>query len=75
MNPDREELVANYAELGELELMTLAQSYDTLTDAAQNALRGEFARRGLEPPLVDEPDWPPELSVESQEEGAGRGIV
>ncbi len=60
MNPDREELVANYGEMGETELMDLARSYDTLTDPAQTTLRAEFARRGLEPPLVDEPDGPPE---------------
>jgi Putative prokaryotic signal transducing protein len=60
MNPDREELVANYAAMGETELMDLARSYDTLTDPAQTTLRAEFARRGLEPPLIEDGDGVPE---------------
>ena len=46
---------ARYAEYSESELMTLAGDYDSLTDPAQSALRAEFARRGLDPPLVDAP--------------------
>lgn len=34
--------------------MDLAREYDSLVDAAQSALRSEFARRGLEPPLIEE---------------------
>lgn len=38
--------------------MELAHSYDGLLEVAQSALRAEFARRGLEPPLVEEPpEW------------------
>jgi hypothetical protein len=34
--------------------MELAHGYDSLTDSAQSALRAEFARRGLEPPLIED---------------------
>ena len=44
--------------MSETELMHLARAYDDLTDAAQMALRGEFDRRGLEPPLIEEEDAP-----------------
>ena len=40
------------------ELLELAQAYDGLTDAAQTALRAEFAQRGLEPPIIEEPREP-----------------
>jgi Putative prokaryotic signal transducing protein len=56
MDNDGGDVVANYARLNEGELMDVARSYDSLTDAAQSALRAEFARRGLEPPLVEEED-------------------
>lgn len=36
------------------ELLHLAASYDSLVEPAQEALRGEFARRGMEAPLVQE---------------------
>ncbi len=41
--------------------MEIARNYDTLTDTAQAALREEFARRGLDPPVVEEkePKVPP----------------
>jgi hypothetical protein len=54
MNPSHADFVTNYAKLGESELMEIARSYDTLTGEAQTALREEFARRGLDPPLVEE---------------------
>lgn len=53
MKPGPEEFAATYASLSELELLRLAQEYDTLTELAQAAMRAEFARRNLEPPLVD----------------------
>lgn len=43
-----------YRAMSETELMGLAREYDGLVDEAQSALRAEFARRGLEPPLVEE---------------------
>lgn len=43
-----------YKEMSETELMDLARKYDDLTDPAQAALRAEFARRGMEPPLIEE---------------------
>jgi len=54
MQINREELVASYASMGETELLQLAQAYNSLTDTAQDALRAEFARRKLEPPIIEE---------------------
>jgi hypothetical protein len=54
MTPSPEDLAAQYAQMSETELMELACSYDGLLEVAQAALRAEFARRGLEPPLVEE---------------------
>jgi Putative prokaryotic signal transducing protein len=56
MIPGPEDLAAQYAQMSETELMELARSYDSLQEVAQAALRAEFARRGLEPPLVEEPE-------------------
>ena len=56
MKPSPEDLAAQYAQMSETELMELARSYDGLLEVAQGALRAEFARRGLEPPLVEEPE-------------------
>jgi hypothetical protein len=58
MIPSPEDLAAQYAQMSETELMELAQSYDGLLEIAQVALRAEFARRGLEPPLVEEREEP-----------------
>jgi hypothetical protein len=58
MTPSPEDLAAQYMQMSETELMELARSYDGLLEIAQVALRAEFARRGLEPPLVEEPvEW------------------
>jgi len=58
MTPTPEGLAAQYAQMSETQLMELAHSYDGLLEVAQSALRAEFARRGLEPPLVEEPpEW------------------
>jgi hypothetical protein len=43
-----------YRVMSETELMDLAHEYDGLVDEAQSALRAEFARRGLEPPVIEE---------------------
>ena len=56
MTPSPEELAAQYGQMSEVELMEVAHSYDGLLDVAQAALRAEFARRGLEPPLLEEPE-------------------
>ena len=45
--------------MDEADLMRAARLYDTLTEPTQAALRAEFARRGLEPPLVDADDETP----------------
>ncbi len=58
MTPSPEDLAAQYAQMSETELMELARSYDDLLEPAKVALRAEFARRGLEPPLIEEPDEP-----------------
>lgn len=55
MNP-QESFAAKYKAMSEMELMDLARKYDDLVDAAQAALRAEFAQRGLEPPLIEEED-------------------
>jgi hypothetical protein len=46
-----------YARMNEGELLNLAASYDSLVEPAQEALRGEFARRGMEPPLLEDKGW------------------
>jgi Putative prokaryotic signal transducing protein len=38
--------------MSEAELLTVAADYDSLNDAAQTALRAEFATRKLEPPTI-----------------------
>jgi Putative prokaryotic signal transducing protein len=43
-----------YAPMTETELMKLARKYEELAEPAQAALRAEFARRGLEAPLVED---------------------
>jgi hypothetical protein len=54
MNLDPEDLAATYAGMGEPELLELARSYDSLTDSTQAVLRAEFARRNLDPPVVED---------------------
>ena len=44
--------------MSETELMNLAREYGDLVDVAQTALRAEFARRGLEPPVIEEEEAP-----------------
>ena len=56
MTTSPENLAAQYAQMSETELMELARSYDGLLEVAQVALRAEFARRGLQPPVVEEPE-------------------
>jgi hypothetical protein len=59
MQRDPEEFTQTYRNMLDGELLSLARSYDQLTEQAQNAMRAEFARRGLEPPLVEEPEDSP----------------
>src|SRR5271156_1442140 len=54
MQLDPEDIAEGYSKMVEAELLELAQSYDSITDAAQAALRAEFARRDLEPPILDD---------------------
>lgn len=54
MHIDPQDLAATYAQLGETELVELARSYGSLTDDAQAAIRAEFERRKLEPPMIEE---------------------
>jgi hypothetical protein len=42
-----------YADLTENELLKVGRAYDSLIDDAQTAIRAEFARRGLEAPLIE----------------------
>ena len=61
MHIDPDEIAANYARMGEMELLRVAHSYESLTDTAQAALRLEFVRRKLEPPLIEDPEEAPQL--------------
>jgi hypothetical protein len=61
MHLDPEDIAAGYRKMFDGELLKLAQAYDQLTDAAQTALRAEFARRNLEPPILEEAEDPTEL--------------
>jgi hypothetical protein len=54
MDVSPEDLTRQYSSMSERELMELARQYDHLIPAAQFVLRSEFARRGLEPPLIDD---------------------
>jgi hypothetical protein len=56
MNLNLDEFASLYARLDEPELVELARSYDSLIEPAQAAMREEFRRRGLEPPMIEESD-------------------
>lgn len=56
MTNGQHDFPSRYAAMSETELMELARAYDSLVEPAQAALRAEFARRNLEPPLLDEPE-------------------
>jgi Putative prokaryotic signal transducing protein len=57
--PREDELAQTYRSASDNELLDLALAYGSLTDVAQSALRAEFERRGLEPPVIpDEPRLP-----------------
>jgi hypothetical protein len=43
-----------YAQMGEAELLKIAAAYDSLVESAKDALRAEFSRRKMEPPLVED---------------------
>jgi hypothetical protein len=51
---DNRSFAIQYAELTRDQLLQLARDYDSLNDTAQTALRAEFARREMQPPLIDE---------------------
>jgi hypothetical protein len=53
-----------YAGMGDGELMNVARAYDSLVGPAQEALRAEFARRKMEPPLVEGDDGGEEVDSE-----------
>ena len=59
---EEEELRRTYRSQTDAALLDLAMSYDSLTEHAQTALREEFARRVLEPPLM--PDAPEEFDTQ-----------
>ena len=59
----RQTFVAKYEAQTEAELMEIARTYDVLIEPAQDALRAEFARRGLEPPLLDEEESAPDQKL------------
>jgi hypothetical protein len=51
---EEEEFERFYRERNAQELLDVARSYDDLQPAAQQAIRSEFARRGMQPPFCDE---------------------
>ena len=53
------DLAATYAAMPESQLLDIARAYDTLSEPAQSALRAEFSRRNLEPPLIEEDEPEP----------------
>jgi hypothetical protein len=59
-----EPFAREYAQMSEPELLRLAASYDSLVEAAQAALRAEFAHRNLDPPLIDDTGDPGEVDSE-----------
>ena len=59
MPSSSDDLTGSYAVMSETELLELARSFDSLTESAQAALRAEFVRRDLEPPIVDESETEP----------------
>jgi hypothetical protein len=54
MAAQQDEFAARFPEMGEPELLKLARDYESLTEPAQAAMRAEFARRGMEAPLVED---------------------
>jgi hypothetical protein len=50
-----------YGQMSDGELLHLAAAYDSLIGPAQDALRAEFARRGMEAPVIEDP-----VELESQ---------
>jgi hypothetical protein len=54
MSDGQQEFASRYARMSDAELMELGRSYDTLVEPAQAALRAEFSRRNLEPPVVEQ---------------------
>jgi hypothetical protein len=59
MQVDPHDLAATYAAMAESQLLDIARAYDTLCEPAQSALRAEFSRRNLEPPLIEEDEPEP----------------
>lgn len=61
-----ERLRAHYAQLSEKELISIGSQYESLTEAAQSAIRAEFDRRGMPAPeLADDetPEFQPLVTV------------
>ncbi|HEY5329089.1 MAG TPA: DUF2007 domain-containing protein [Acidobacteriaceae bacterium] len=50
------EVADRYRQMSESELMDIARKYEELTEPAKAILRDEFARRSLQPPLIDDDD-------------------
>lgn len=65
--PTPRDFAQRYGEMSESELMRLAHAFQTLAPPAQDALKEEFRKRSLEPPLVDEeadsPSWEAPVTV------------
>ncbi len=48
----KQELADRYGAMDEDALLSVAKSYDSLTDEAQEAIREEFQKRNMEPPTI-----------------------
>jgi len=60
MQTEQDGFGVRYAAMRDEELLELAREYESLTEPAQCALRAEFARRGMEAPLVEDGPGTPE---------------
>ena len=50
------EVAERYRQMAESELVDVARKYDELTEPAKVILRDEFAKRSLQPPLIEDED-------------------
>jgi hypothetical protein len=51
---DQSDFADEYARMGDAGLLKIAVAYDSLVEPAKDALRAEFARRKMEPPLIED---------------------
>lgn len=54
MLPNAEDLARDYANMSEFDLLEVGRSFDSLTEMAKPILKAEFARRNLDPPMIED---------------------